>query len=416
MINWGRMCASDPGMEQTRASSPRRCWPGLTALLLASLALTDFFLLRGQQLEHLAATESLEAQDLAVLDRQKPLSGLECRVDLNDPDLGFDFRFTGVLRVTIPFELLSTRDGALTLAARLKSREPGKPPALFSQVATTSTPENASKTSRIQVTLFFALGEGSFQLDWMIRNQAGQGCSKRHRFKTRLKGSERGVRMRIAPEHAVFYRGETFGFEKLEPDATQGPPLHLRVLLNFPPFKDPDRRLYAFDIFRIVSILREIARHPRVGKLDLLAFNLKDQRTLYVQRDSDFVDYPALYHAIRQLDGNQIRAEALRTGADMEFLVRVLKAEFKNAKSLDAVVLIGPRLEMRRELERRLLSEIVPEAPPTFYLRYRFGEAGGGWGDAVTPFVDWVDGKTYSVYRPVDLWRSVERMIGEIER
>lgn len=380
---------------------------GLVCLLFSPL--------RSQALERDTPRASFPQAEQNVLDGRTSLKGLDCDARLVKPTLGFDFRFNGRLVVSVPFKQLDSSGNELTFSARLRSRSGRKQPALFRHVYPSPEREEVAGARRIQAMLYLAVGEGDFRLDWLMQDQNGRGCSGRRRFKTRLKGPERKVRMRIEPGAAIFSAGEEFGFETLAPDPTQGRPLYLKILLNLPPFKDYGRRLYRLDVFRVMSILREIAIHPRVGKIDLVAFNLKDQRTIYTQRGDDFLDYPAFYHALRGLENDLVRADTLRKGADTEFLADLLETEFENSRDVDAVVLVGPRLETRRKLKPEKVATALRKPPATFYLRYRFRRAGAGWGDAITPFVDAVDGELFSIYRPIDLWRSVEKMIREID-
>ncbi len=360
-----------------------------------------------QQLERYRVDSELLPIDRAVLDRRAELRGLRCKSTLMGPRLGFDFRFSGTLQVRIPYSDLAGREEALSVVARLQPLAGRGAPAFFKQQL--PPPRREAGARGIQLSLNYAVGEGRYRLDWLIRNRLGEGCSRRHGLK--VKPSRRNMVLRMGPGEAVFFQGESFGFERLNPDPSSGSPLHVKVLLNLPPFKDLGRRLFMDDVLRVLAILREIASHPRVGKLDLVAFNLKDQRVIYDQRGEDFIDYPGLYHAISALDDVKIQANALRMGADTEFLTGLLRAEFESPGEAEAVILVGPRLELKRDLDRQELAGAVEAAPPTFYLRYQFGSFGANWGDAVTPFVKWAGGTFFSIQEPLDLRRSVQRMM-----
>ncbi len=370
--------------------------------------------LSGQYLERLRSDGELEGMEQRVLDRRLAVRGLKCRVSLSEPRLGFDFRFSGILRVEVPLRQLEGSGQAPVFAARLQSLSHRKPAVLLKKAIVPDTRRNDSNRATAQLTINFAVGEGRYRLDWLVRNGQGQGCSRRHRFRAGLGRGQKELQPRIEPGEALFHLGETFGMYRLRPARGAAASLHLKILLNLPPFRNPDRRLLTADLVRMLSIVRQIASHPRVGKLDVVAFNLKDQRTIYEQRSERFVDYPELYHSISQLEGNEISVRALRAGADTDFLAELLVAEFGSARGVDAVILIGPYVETQQELAREAVAAVLEGPPPTYYLRYRMRPVGAGWGDAVTRFVEWVDGRTLPIYRPIDLWRAVDRMMGEI--
>ena len=69
-------------------------------------------------------------------------------------------------------------------------------------------------------------------------------------------------------------------------------------MVNFAPQNAQSATLQPLDTNALLSILRSIAREPRIGKFSIVAFNMQEQRVLYRQEDASQIDFPALGKAL----------------------------------------------------------------------------------------------------------------------
>ena len=60
-------------------------------------------------------------------------------------------------------------------------------------------------------------------------------------------------------------------------------PLNVKVVVNFAPQDSGSATLQPLDTNALISILRNIAREPRIGKFSIVAFNMQEQRVIYRQ-------------------------------------------------------------------------------------------------------------------------------------
>ena len=69
-------------------------------------------------------------------------------------------------------------------------------------------------------------------------------------------------------------------------------------MVNFAPQDSRSATLQPLDTNALLSILRNIARDPRIAKFSIVAFNMQEQRVLYRQEEASQIDFPALGKAL----------------------------------------------------------------------------------------------------------------------
>jgi hypothetical protein len=116
-------------------------------------------------------------------------------------------------------------------------------------------------------------------------------------------------------------------------------------MVNFAPQNSLSATLQPLDTNALVSILRNIAREPRIGKFSIVAFNMQEQRVVYRQDAVSQIDFPALGEALHSLDLGTINLKKLeQKHADTDFLADLMKREMKpDQDQPDAVIIAGPK-------------------------------------------------------------------------
>src|SRR5262245_19919531 len=71
----------------------------------------------------------------------------------------------------------------------------------------------------------------------------------------------------------------------VERDQTEEP-LNVKVVVNFAPQDAGSATLRPLDTGALVSILRSIAREPRISRFSIVAFNMHEQKVIYRQQDA----------------------------------------------------------------------------------------------------------------------------------
>src|SRR5207302_688548 len=110
-------------------------------------------------------------------------------------------------------------------------------------------------------------------------------------------------------------------------------PLNVKVIVNFAPQNSHSATLQPLDTNALISIMRSIAREPRIRKFSIVAFNIQEQRVVYRQESSDQIDFPALGEALNSLNLGTVDLKRLsQKHGETEFLTGLLNDEMNNSK------------------------------------------------------------------------------------
>ncbi len=132
----------------------------------------------------------------------------------------------------------------------------------------------------------------------------------------------------IAPGAVWRADGEQFKDEPPVERASTDPPLNVKVLVNFAPQNSLSPALQPLDTTALVSILRTMARDPRIGKFSVVAFNMQEQKVIYRQDGVNRIDFPALGNALTTLNLGTVDLKRLSDKhGDTEFLTGLVRKE-----------------------------------------------------------------------------------------
>src|SRR5437764_5824019 len=200
----------------------------------------------------------------------------------------------------------------------------------------------------------FDLGEGKYHVDWLMRDRAERICSSNWDVEASLPAKDKQMALDIAASAVQPSEAEPF---KQEPPVmrAQGEegPLNVKVMVNFAPQDSYSATLQPLDTNALVSILRSIAREPRISKFSIVAFNMQEQRVIYRQQDASQIDFPALGKAMNSLNLGTVDLKRLsQKHGDTEFLSNLITSELKDEKQQqpDAVIFAGPKVMLEEGL------------------------------------------------------------------
>ena len=194
------------------------------------------------------------------------------------------------------------------------------------------------------------------------------------------------------------------------------PPLNVKVLINFAPQNSHSATLQPLDTSALVSILRSIARDPRIGKFTVIAFNLQEQKVVYRSENAERIDFPALGESLAALNLGTVDLKRLsQKHGDTEFLTDLIRREISSATdSTDAVVFAGPKAMLEENVPQDSLKEIGNLKYPVFYMNYNLYPQAVPWNDSIGKAVKFLKGYEYTISKPRDLWFAVSEMVTRI--
>ncbi|MFM2124969.1 MAG: hypothetical protein RL328_1420 [Acidobacteriota bacterium] len=358
------------------------------------------------------STVHLVNEDLAVLEAQIPRKDLPCKVEPEDPEVGFDLRFHGGYAVTISLKELAGAENLLRILFRVTADARPDEPVFFQQnFRVPMIPEDAGGDSTLTGT--FDIGEGKYHVDWLMRDRQNRVCAFFWDPKADLPSRDRDMELAIAANAIQATQNEQF-VEDPPVQRNAGPLLNVKVMVNFAPQNQNSSAMRPSDTLALVTMMRRVTRDPRIGRFSLVAFNIQEQRVVYRQASSDRIEFPALGEAIEKIEPGLVDLKLLANKrGEEEFLAELIKTELASADRPDALVFAGPKYMVDGSPEDELKkSEGVDY--PVFYLNYNLNPAAVPWRDSIGKAIRVFGGKEYTITRPRDLFFAVTEMVGRI--
>jgi hypothetical protein len=352
--------------------------------------------------------------DMVVLEAQDVRKDLNCTVTPEKPVLGFDLRFHAGFDVAVPLKELAGSENSLTILFRI-TPDGHKEAAtyLVQHFKVPSIDEDAKGEANLDG--FIDLGEGTYHVDWLIRDRSERVCSFYWDMDATLAPKDRQIELAMAANLIDAPHYEQFG-EEPPISRTQGsPPLNIKILVNFAPQNYDAAALRPADTLALVSILRRIAREPQFGKFSVVAFNMQEQRVLYRQKSEEKIDFPALGEAIQSIRLGTVDMKKLaQKHGDTEFLADLIKNEMHTDDHPDAVVFAGPKVMLDAAVPEETLKPLADVEYPVFYMNYAQNPTAVPWRDSISRAVKIFKGTEYTISRPRDLWFAMSEMVSRI--
>jgi hypothetical protein len=364
-------------------------------------------LLRAQSLMEAsgpAGTVNLFGTDSAVLEAQEPRKDLPCDVTPIKPTLGFDLKFHAGYEVSIPLKDLAGSQNLLSTIYRVTPDSQKDDPVYMTQrVSVPDIEENAKGDAYLQGS--FDVGEGKYHVDWLMRDRSERVCSSYWDIEASLAPKDKQVALDIQPGIVQPTDKEPFKDEPPVEREAQGHPLNVKIIVNFAPQDSSSATLQPLDMNALISILRSIAREPRIGKFSIVAVNIQQQRVIYRQQDSSQIDFPALGEALNSLKLGTVDVGKLsQKHGETEFLTHLITQELTTRDHPDAVIFAGPKVMLDNNVPQDSLKKVADVQYPVFYMNYNLDPQAIPWRDAIGNAVKYLKGFEYTISRPRDLW------------
>lgn len=352
--------------------------------------------------------------DLAVLEAQDVRKDINCSVTPDKPILGFDLRFHAGFDVAVPLKDLAGNENQLTILFRVTPD--GHPERMTYLVQRFHVPEiddDARGDANLQGAV--DLGEGKYHVDWLIRDRGERVCSYYWDMDATLPQKDKQIELAMAPNAVDAPHYEQFTEEPPVSRSQDGPPLNIKVLVNFGPQDYDAATLRPLDTLALVSILRRIAQEPRFGKFSVVAFNMQQQKVLYRQKSEEKIDFPALGAAIHSIKLGTVDLKQLaQKHGDTEFLTDLITKEMHTEDHPDALVFAGPKVMLNSDVPQETLKPLADVEYPVFYMNYALNPAAVPWRDSISRAVRIFKGTEYTISRPRDLWFAMSEMVSRI--
>jgi hypothetical protein len=388
-----------------RIGNPIR-WQGASVLLLSCAAAAQ---------TPLGGVVRMNSSDMAILETKEVRKDLPCTVTPTKPDLGFDLRFHAGYEVTFPLSDISGSENQLTVLFRVTPDSHKDDPVYFVQHLHVPQIEEDAK-GEANLTGLFDLGEGTYHVDWMMRDRSERVCSFYWDPEAALPSKDKQMELALPAGSVERAALEQFTEEPPVERAQAATPLNIKVLVNFAPQFMDSTAMRPIDTMALVTMLRRIAREPQFGKFSLVAFNIQEQKVLYRQSSAEKFDFPALGEAVGKIKLGTVDLKRLaQKHGEMEFLSDLIKNEISSGDHPDAVIFAGPKIMLDDAVPEEQLKPFAADVDfPVFYMNYNLYPRDAPWRDSVSRAVKLFRGTEYTISRPRDLWFAVSEMVSRI--
>jgi hypothetical protein len=388
------------------------------ALCLAGVLLLTSGVLSAQELMPAASPGGmvrLFTTDAAILESQEARKDLPCTVTPSKPVLGFDMKFHTGYEVSVPLKELAGSENLLTMIFRVSPDGHPDDPIYFSQrVGVPAIEDDEHGPAYLQGE--FNVGEGKYHVDWLMRDRSERVCSFHWDSEAVLPPKDKQMSLDITP--STILPSDTEPFKQEPPIAREqhDKPLNVKVMINFAPQDSNSATLQPLDTNALVSILRNIAREPRIGKFSIVAYNMQEQRIIYRQENSSTIDFPAIGKSLGSLNLGTVDLKRLtQKHGDTEFLSSLITTEIKDSKDQpDAVIFAGPKVMLENGLSADTLKQLGEVKFPVFYMNYNLNPQANPWKDAIGNCVKYLKGVEFTISRPRDLFFAWTDIMGRI--
>ncbi len=353
--------------------------------------------------------------DLAALELDENRKDLPCNVTpVRKATLGFDLHMHAGYGVTIPLRELAGDGNRLTIIFRVTPQQESAQPVFFTQYFRVP-PIEADARGETYLEGSFDMGEGVYKVDWLMRDVSERLCTYHWEVEATLPERDKDIALTLAPGEVAVSRYEVFEEDQPVTRASPDNGINVKVLVNFAPPNPNAAVLQPLDRNALLSIVRNIARDPRISKFTLVAFNLQERRVIFRQDEASRIDYEGLRAALESLNLGTIDVGRLsQRNGEALFLAELLQREVTEAKGVDAIVFAGPKALLSQNVSSEDLRKIGPLPFPLFYLNYNLFPEVIPWRDAIGNVVRFFKGTEYTITRPRDMWRAVGEMISRI--
>jgi hypothetical protein len=188
-------------------------------------------------------------------------------------------------------------------------------------------------------------------------------------------------------------------------------------MVNFAPQDSLSATMQPIDINALISILRNIAREPRIGKFSVVAYNMQEQRVIYRQDLAAQINFPALGDALKSLNLGTVDLKHLtQKHGDTDFLAGLITAEVKDnsPEPPDAIIFAGPKVMLDSALPPETLKALGDVKFPVFYMNYNLNPQTNPWRDAIGNCVRYLKGVEFTITRPRDVFFAWTDIMGRI--
>ena len=266
-------------------------------------------------------------------------AALRCEVSAVHPTLNYGFRYQAGYRASASMSLYRGTGHVWSMLTRITPREGERRPVfLLSNIALPEIPETKMD---LQVGGAYLLGEGSYDVAFLLVDDADRVCRKQWRVDVHPNRNERAVKVAMPP--ATVWDLSLRGARRRAPDPDDVAPLRLTILLNAAPMSLRRTRLRPPDVGTLVSSVSSLLERVPTRGVRLVAFNLEQQKELYRKDDFHLENLSEVSQAMNGIELQLVDYKVLQNRrGHVDLLADLVNQEIAADPPSDVVLFMGP--------------------------------------------------------------------------
>jgi hypothetical protein len=333
---------------------------------------------------------------------------LRCEVTPIKPSLNFGFRFQAGYVVRVPMNQYSGAGHNWALLTKITPEGGGQQPVYLA--AGVRLPPVPKTKVELEVGGGYLLGEGRYDVKWVMFDDTGRACRGSWRVNARLGRHERQVKLAMPRDAIADFTLRDRSGTKRDPD--DAAPLRLTVLLDAAPLNPLRTRLRASDQVTLLGLLSSLLERVPARAVRLVIFNL-DQQKILLRQDAFAPD--ALNRVAQSLNGlelGRVDYHVLQNPrGHVDLLTGLMNQELHAETPSDVVVILGPATRYLDKVPQAALEEPHGAVPQFFNFRFKPYLRGDlDLPDSIAQATAKVKGKTIVIRTPADFARAIEQI------
>ncbi len=215
----------------------------------------------------------------------------------------------------------------------------------------------------------FFVGEGRYQVNWLVFDEQGRKCMKSWAIDARLGRAGRDVKLAIPPDSVTeLSLGGAGPARKPDP----APPKRLTILLDAAPLtfgRSATSMIDSSDQVMLLGALSALLERVPASSVRLVVFNLEQQKELLRRDGFTLQSMDEVARTLNELKLGKVDVQVLqrRTG-HVDLLAGLIDGELRADPPPDVVIFLGPRERFHDKLQAKALEPHSGASPRFLYL------------------------------------------------
>ena len=344
-----------------------------------------------------------------IMDSKVKQNSLKCELTPWRPFLDFTFRFEAGFLLSTRLGQFAQGDEPITY---LRIIPQGATPVILRSVTELPTiPADMARKmdlkslGKIRMTTSgaFNIGEGRYSVELVLLNKQGQSCYRRWNLQA-VNHARTAVPLVMEPRSVTSVVHSNWD-GKLDPNGVR-----LSILLDAAPMNPLAPKLHAWDRALILQTLASVLKRIPCQSVEIVAFNLEQQREVFRQEKFDAEGFEKLATTLKHLELTTVSVQSLQRGSAGNFLSKIVREQISEPTPSDVVIFLGPATRF----DQKPLAENLETAGQRFFY-FELHWPGAHFPDSIEYLTKELHGSTFVITSATELASAIQKTMVKIQ-